>query len=417
MFLCLTLASPSQAQVAAEAEVLHWWYRGGDRKAMNVLINEFERRGGTWYDVSRGSPEVTLNSAVSRITKGYTPTLIQWNSGWEVEQFHKLGLLNSISDKRKVSRLKDRFIDSVLDIVTVDGSLVAIPVTLHSENRVWHLPDPVLHAEENGALKDWDSLIEYARELEKNNITAIAIGTDPWQRRILFNNVLLGIAGPEYYYRLYEQLDATVLQEAVVQTAFSTYISLVEFSKSFGDGRWDQQVAAVASNKAKLLFMGDWTRGEFRNLGLRHGRGYKCSASPSTQRYVIPVIDLFVLGKVTSDEESQGQSLFLDVVTDSDTSEAFNYLKGSLPPLSGLQERDLDPCNQLSYDALQTEGGLLKPFAGHGDRGFLDSMEQAIYELWAPNISLEMKIKSFEEHLLFEQYRRGLTSIASSTSE
>ena len=415
LFFALTML-PSSVLPAPELEVMHWWYRGGDNKAMHVLKNEFTRRGGIWYDVPHENAVETLNSAVSRITKGYSPTLVQWNSGWEVEQFHELGLLNSITETSQLHLIEQRMIDSVLDIVTVDGKLVAIPVTLHSENWAWYRPDSTLN-KNSGVFNSWSNFLEYAKQVLNDGGTAMAVGAEPWQRRILFNNVLLGVAGKEFYTRFYQSLDASVVDEPKFAEVLRIFEQLDTFAVSFGEGRWEQQIAAVAADKAKTVFMGDWAKGEFRNIGLKLGRGYTCTPAPSTSGSLIPVMDVFVLGKVNNDQERQGQSLFLDVVTDPATSEAFNYLKGSLPPLSGIDELGLDPCNRISYRALKNKDSLLSPFAGHGDRAFLSSIEQTIFQLWELELSLSEQLQRFKDLVHFEQKRRGKANIIASGSE
>ena len=81
---------------------MHWWYRGGEARAMRVLKDEFEARGGIWHDISGSSSDDILNRAVSRMAKGYAPTLVQWNSPWEIEQIRRLGLLNKASSEMTV---------------------------------------------------------------------------------------------------------------------------------------------------------------------------------------------------------------------------------------------------------------------------------------------------------------------------
>jgi len=38
----------SPAMAGGEAEVLHWWTSGGEAKALQVLKDDFAKKGGTW---------------------------------------------------------------------------------------------------------------------------------------------------------------------------------------------------------------------------------------------------------------------------------------------------------------------------------------------------------------------------------
>ena len=83
-------------QPAPEIEVVHWWYKGGDANALEMIVNEFMLRGGQWDNAPESSFADTRESVVSRMAKGYPPTAIQWIAGVESRQFAELGLLNPV---------------------------------------------------------------------------------------------------------------------------------------------------------------------------------------------------------------------------------------------------------------------------------------------------------------------------------
>ena len=410
--ICLTIVTiicclhifARTAHAEPEVEVMHWWYRGGDARAMQVLQDEFELRGGKWFNVAGEKPISVLNTAVSRMAKGYAPTLVQWNSGWEVSQIRNLGLLNSL-DQQLFKQIENAFIDSVMDIVMVNGEIVAIPVNVHSENWLWYKPNSF--PDGTGEIThSWSNFLQYAQERSSHGEIAIAVGDDPLQRRILFNNVLLGVAGQELFKRVYNELDVSMLDHQQFREAVETFKMIRGYSRSFGEGRWDQQLAAVASNKALTVLMGDWAKGEFRNLGLKLGRDYECTPAPGTSDNIVLVMDVFALGQVSNEEEKRGQKLFLDVVTDRAVSEAFNYLKGSLSPLRETDISSLDKCNQIAYQTLEKRGTAIKPHASVGDRGFLASIDHLISSLWMEQTATTTWVEAFRKLLLDEYSKR-----------
>jgi len=392
------------AHAEPQVEVMHWWERGSESRAMQVLRDEFELRGGTWFDVSGEDQITVLNSAVSRMAKGYAPTLVQWNSGWEVSQIRELGLLNSINPK-VLNSLENQFIDNVMDMVMVNEELVAIPVNVHSENWFWYNPK---NFPENtkSAMHSWSEFLEYANDRSQQEVVALAVGDEPWQRRILFNNILLGVADQALFQKIYNDLDTTALNNSKFYEAVDTFRKIQRFSHSFGDGRWDQQVAAVASNKALVVTMGDWAKGEFRNIGLKLGSDYDCVPAPGTSENIILVMDVFALGQVTDVNEQLGQKLFLDVVTDHAVSEAFNYLKGSLSPLRDIDISTLDKCNKIAYQILNRRGKAIKPHASIGDRGFLALIDHHITQLWSEDTKTIDWIAQFKQLLQEENNKR-----------
>lgn len=406
IFISLFMFARS-AFAAPQVEVMHWWYRGGESRAMHVLKDEFELRGGTWFDVAGDKQITVLNDAVSRMAKGYAPTLVQWNSSWDISQIHKLGLLNSI-EPGPLELLKKKYINNVLDMVMVDGELVAIPVNVHSENWLWFKPNN-LPENTDDVMQSWEAFLQFAEKSTQESKVAIAVGDEPWQRRILFNNILLGVADQTLYEKIYNELDTSVLNDPKFQDAVDTFKNIKEYSQSFGEGRWDQQVAAVAANKALTVSMGDWAKGEFRNLGLKLERDYSCIPAPGTSDNIVLVMDMFALGKVTNVNENIGQNLFLDVVTDRAVSEAFNYLKGSLSPLRETNISRLDKCNEIAYKAIDKRGKAIKPHASIGDRKFIADIDHLITILWHEEPDTASWIASFK-NLLLEEYNRRLPS-------
>ena len=45
------ISTVSTAMAGGEAEVLHWWTSGGEAKALQVLKDDFAKKGGTWKDM------------------------------------------------------------------------------------------------------------------------------------------------------------------------------------------------------------------------------------------------------------------------------------------------------------------------------------------------------------------------------
>lgn len=410
MFVLLASASP-KVMAEPEVEVMHWMARGGEQRAIRVIRDEFESRGGVWYDVPGSDSIKVLNAAVSRMAKGYSPSLVQWNSGWEVAQIKNLGLLN-VLDERLNEQLSNIFIDDVLDIVRVNGKIVAVPLNVHSENWLWYR-----RGNDDYSLstitEDWTVFLQHAIDQADQDKVVLAVGNEPWQQRILFNNVVLGTIGKSQFENLYSGLDSSVIDTPEFVNAVKIFSELKRYSRSFGEGLWNQQLAAVASGKAQFVSMGDWAKGEFRNLGLRLGRDYDCIPAPGTTEHIILEIDVFALGHVTDENEKRGQQLFIEVVTDQAVSETFNYLKGSLSPLVNVDLDVLDKCNQTAYQTLIKRGAAIKPHANVGDRGLLADIDHMISALWSGDVALNQWRKDFSSIFLEEwQERQGKSRLS-----
>jgi len=277
------LAQASDAE--AQAEILHWWSSTGERAALEVFIDEFKTRGGHYYDSTKNNMNASREEAIDRMSKGYPSTLTQWNAGRDVEEFYDFGLINAITDPSLIAKLKKLVPEAILDTVTHQGEIIAMPVNIHSENWLWH-STALIKQSDKVFTKDWQKFLALGKDLDKQNIPLLAVGDQPWQVRILFTSVFLGISRDAYreFYLASEDSSVDRPEFKEVITAFS---HLARYSKSFGDGNWNTQVKAVAENQAGATFMGDWAKGEFQVLGKTPGKEYGCSLTASDNPAIV----------------------------------------------------------------------------------------------------------------------------------
>ena len=365
-----------------EIEVVHWWYKGGDANALEMIVNEFILRGGHWDNAPEPSFADTRESVVSRMAKGYPPTAIQWNAGVESRQFAELGLLNPVASPEAADKLLRTYHPAVLEEITIDGKLYAIPVNLHRENWMWVANNIFESNDEIDIPTTWLDIIATGEYLLEQEQFPIALGSEIWQRRILFNDVLLGVMGRQAYRRFYQLKDPTILDTDGFRTVVKIYRQLQPYTHSFGNGSWHAQVEAIANEKAALLFMGDWASGEFRNQQSVLGVDFECRPAPGNEDHLLPVIDVFLLGRLTERADILGQHLLIDTLVDRDTISAFNELKGSVPPFNSFDQQNFDVCRQQVADLLLNDDSVVTPFASAGDGEFTAKIETAIVNLW-----------------------------------
>ena len=364
----------------AQAEILHWWSSAGEHAALDVFINEFKARGGHYYDSTKNNMNASREEAIDRMSKGYPSTLTQWNAGRDVEEFYDFGLIDAITEPSLVAKLKKLVPEAILDTVTHRGVIIAMPVNIHSENWLWH-STALIKQSDKIFTKGWQNFLALGEDLDKQNIPLLAVGDQPWQVRILFTSVFLGISRDVYreFYLKSEESSVTRPEFKDVITAFS---HLARYSKSFGDGNWNTQVKAVADNQAGATFMGDWAKGEFQVLGKTPGKEYGCSLTASDNPGLLLGVDTFILGKVDSAEEQKGQGLMLDIISDPEVNLQFNLLKGSASPYMTPSSDTQDICSAQVYNILSDKEAVIPPYASYSNAGHVHQLDTEIYRLW-----------------------------------
>lgn len=372
------VASASEAQ--PQAEILHWWTSDGESKALQVFIDEFEARGGTFYDSSAESHAASREEAIDRMNKGYPATFTQWNAGADIKDFYEFGLTTPITDPEIKRRLQENLPAAVMTAVTHMDQVVAMPLNLHSENWMWSTPE-LLELGPELLSADWSAFLERGRALAEEGLPLVAVGNQSWQVRIFFTSVLLGVSR-DAYKSLYLDNAVDLTEREDFRTALEVFTQLAQFSHSFGEGNWDTQVRAVAEHKAASVFMGDWAKGELLSRGLKPGEDFDCSLSSTQDPSLLVVVDTLMLGKVEDPSERAGQALMLDVVSNVDTSMAFNKLKGSVSPFAQASA-DMDPCTQQVYTVMKDDAAVLPPYTAFRQRNdFIHRVDTLINDTW-----------------------------------
>ena len=395
---------------AIEAEVGHWWHKGGDAKALEAIIERFETMGGTWFDAAEADFYSTRESVVSRLAKGYPPTAIQWNAGIEIIEFAQLGLINPITDPTQLKRLRQHYYPSVLEQVTVDDNVIAVPINVHNESWMW-VSEPAFAQAKVSPPSLFSDIDRIAGALRQAGVVPLAVGSEAWQQRLVFMNVLLSLIGRDGFDQLFETADVTYLDSAAFASVVEVFTALSAHSQSFGDGSWSEQVAAVHRGEAAMLFMGDWAKGEFISLGGTLGVDFNCHIAPGVQQ-MLPVIDVFMLGGSDKQTELDAQRVLVEALLDKSSVTEFNRLKGSIPPFN---DRDInntsghtaDPCETGSLELLKNTETVLPPFASLGDGRHAGLVQNAIRELWIHGPDGWPKARQyFSDAILHENERR-----------
>lgn len=162
-----------------------------------------------------------------------------------------------------------------------------IPLGIHRANAAWVNAglNERLGGTEPADPAAWLRWLAGARSLVRS---PLAIGGDALQVGLLFESVVLALAGPQRYRRAFEALDGSVWREPAMTDALELLMAL----RAFADDDtlalpWRAQVERVQRGDAAVAVMGDWVRA----MALP---GVAEWAAPGTTRHFIAIYDFFV---------------------------------------------------------------------------------------------------------------------------
>ncbi|MBY3217717.1 carbohydrate ABC transporter substrate-binding protein [Rhizobium laguerreae] len=372
----LLLTTSAQAEDLS-VEVFHNWVSGGESRALNAIASAFEAKGGNWVDFA--VPGDSLAPAVTRIVAGDPVGSAKFNTGTDLDELYKAGLLSDIDSVATEQKWQQRLPDFVWKAITRDGHVYAVPINAQSEVWLWY-SKPIFAKLRLTEPKTYDELFADLDKIKAAGIIPFAVGGQDWQLIILFNKILAGVA-PDVYL----QMQTADYEAAIKSDGFKRAAEIFGRLRAYDDegspGRqWNVAVNMVATGQAAMMVMGDWAKGEFTAAGQKAGVDYGCMLGPENDGIILTG-DAFIFPK--REAQRSGQLLLASVMLDQATQVAFNNAKGSMPSILDADVSQMDECTQKAMAVLQDRAKQLPgtPYVLSADRR--QGMQDAISKYWS----------------------------------
>jgi glucose/mannose transport system substrate-binding protein len=255
-------------------------------------------------------------------------------------------------------------------------------VNVHSTNWVW--ANTALMAELGiQQPTSWEEFVAAMEAAKAAGKTALAHGGQAWQEATMFDSMVMGAGGPEFYQAAMVDLDPAALGSDTMVEAFNRMATLRGFVDDNFSGRdWNLATAMVISGDALFQIMGDWAKGEFVNAGMTAGNEFTCFRVPGTEGTVTFNSDQFAMFNVTDPAAQEAQLAMASAVLSPEFQVAFNLVKGSVPARTDIPSDQFDMCGQMGMAQLAeagASGGLFGSMAhGHANP---PSVQNAMYDV------------------------------------
>lgn len=347
-------AAQPPAEGAGELNVLHWWTSTSERAAANHVAARMAENGLKWVDgaVAGGGGGPAIKVLNERILRRMAPKVAQLN-GASMNEWADMGLLlelDGVAARRNWAKV---MFPQVMAQVTVRGHVVAAPLGIQRINNLY-LNKALFKKHGIELPGDWDGLERAAARLRAAGVTPVAFSDEPWQVATVFEAMLLSEAGPALYRRMLEQRDLAAFDDPALARALQRLRNWRNLAQPAGatappgERPWTDVVADFAGERAAMLIMGDWARGELGAMGLEGDRDFSCRAVPGTAQAHLYSIDTLAMlagnGSAQADQEKMAELL-----GSATTQLGYNRIKGSIPVRRDVPVDELDPCAQQSF--------------------------------------------------------------------
>ncbi|WP_199424660.1 ABC transporter substrate-binding protein [Actinotalea solisilvae] len=363
---CSGGSADQQAPSGERVEVYTWWASGSEKLGLDALVAVFEEQHPdvAFVDagVAGGAGSAAKDLLDSRLAAGDPPDTFQAHAGAELADYVAAGRLADLSDLVDDEDLGDAFPPGVLDRLSVDGRVYAIPSNIHRANVVWANPD-VLEAAGLDPAATYASVDEWLVALEAveaSGRTPLALATT-WTQVHLLETVLLAGLGPQAYTGLWD--GTTDWSGPEVGAALEDFRDLLAYTNADRDGLdWPDATQRVVDGEAAFNVMGDWAVPAFENAGLEPGRDVVHFPVPGTAGVFDFLADAFTLPVGAGNPD--GARAWLATVASLDAQTALSAEKGSIPARTDVDPADLDSYQRSALASFEQD--VVVPSLAHG---------------------------------------------------
>jgi glucose/mannose transport system substrate-binding protein len=383
--VCIAGCGPREAALESASgqpsvEVMHWLTSDRDAAALSVLREGLIQRGGIWVDAPMpGAGGLGRSAVISRIVGGDPPDVFQFSLGAALDELAAQNLVASVPPP---SRDDVSLPPIVLRAASSADRQIAIPIVIRGGNWLFY-NESVLRDAGVTVPRTWPELMRAAEKLKASGKIPLALGGQPWQERLLFNAVLLGIGGRDFYRQVYEQLDPVAIRSPTMLRIYETFAQLRGYVDPNSPGRrWNQTTNLLVRGEAAFLIMGDWAKSEVVAAGLTPGKQIGCTLAPAAQEAYIMMIDAFVFSPTTSSAVSEGQALFARTLRDPAVHVPLAQKMGAVPANVTVPDTGFDLCSATALRVLQDPHTHLLDSSMSLAAGLAGAIDDTVSRFW-----------------------------------
>ncbi|MFO0547474.1 MAG: ABC transporter substrate-binding protein [Polyangiaceae bacterium] len=338
-----------------QLEIFSWWTSASEAAALDALLSIFSRDHST-VEITNTAADASLDARTEltrRMAEGLPPDLFQVNGGQSVGLWVSPSgegdadsAIESLEELAQSGGWKSAIPQAVLDVVTFEGKVYAVPVNIHRINCLFYNKKVF----NDYGLTPPTNLTEFfavAAALEAVGITPLSMGlNDKWVLgTTIWENLVPAILGAQFYLDYLtgkKQPKDPMLRDALVQIGqMFDHVDLD--ARTLG---WVDAVARVESGQAAMNFMGDWAKGEFVAAGSVPDEDF--GVVNWGDKIFVFTTDTFVLPHGAVNRQN---ALDLATIMGSiEGQDAFNPIKGSIPSRVDIDASLYDSISKAAID-------------------------------------------------------------------
>ena len=370
--------------------VYHWWTAGGEKDAIESVVDGFKDTYGKIKAKSNAIPGGAGGAMVMKVKvlqqAGKSPETFQAHPGQEIEPYLQSGMLLNLNQVWDYADLSERALPGLEELCTAsDGNKYIVPIGIHKSNVIFYN----IHVFEELGIEipdhediTWDefwSLCDQLAEKMPEGSYPIDLGDRKgWPASQVFEDIMLG-TDPQ----IYEDFINGNYNVEDVTKVLSTYAKLMDYVAPDHSSRdWYEASGQVVAGTYAMQIMGAWMQPLMTSMGQVYGEDYGIFTFPGTEGWFGMCIDGFVVSNDSADVNA-GVRWAYNVSTP-EVQTSFSALKESISPYNDTPDDTYCELTLKFKDQLLDEGPKVYPSFTHGTA-----------LPWSASTSLQTQIQEF----------------------
>jgi glucose/mannose transport system substrate-binding protein len=332
-----------------------WWIAPSEADALEALIDVHHADYPTdvIYNAAIESGEAARDVLAAQLTSGEPPDLFQENA-YDLPAFlaDHPGGLTPLTELFTEEGLFDAIVPEVIENVTFDGEIYAMPVNIHRENAL-HYNKRIFAELDLEPPATLEELLAACDVIKAAGIAPFATLHAGWVQRILFNALASASMGAEAYRDFFSgsgALDEAAMRSAIalLDRVLSDYVNASASDPNLG---WTDAADLVLDGRAAMFIHGDWAKGYYVQQRWQPGEGFGVIGMPGASELFLYGVDVFAMP--LGGPQPEAAQRFLRTVASTAAQVAFNRLKGSSPVRLDTSIEDLDSEGRATLEDLR----------------------------------------------------------------
>ncbi|KEJ89163.1 ABC transporter substrate-binding protein [Sulfitobacter donghicola] len=365
-----------------EIELHTYWKTEGERGALSSLVESMGSLNLQVNIVESEEYNVLRQNVSKRIGLGYPPEISQWLGGENLEQLvgeDTIFLSPQFSDR---DVLRNEIHPEVIEQITVDGSIYAIPVGIHLQNSMIYNMDLLAKVGVYDLPETWAEFDGLVAKLRAASILPYAGSAKPWVINNLFDSLTVSVGQRDLMEELYSGKAAETSIRAPIHETMGHFVKLRNLTGPDGDGReWDDAVRMVIEGDAAITIIGDYAWSEISTHGVGDLSQYRCSALPGLDSPFFGV-DIFVAFETSLPDWHRQYGEMLEVILRQDVQYQYLQKKGGISVVKGIDPDGLNPCSRVSLERWEQAPEQRFSDPGSRDHGSTAIIQAVLFEIW-----------------------------------